>query len=289
MIVLDFRLTNPDWNTERVGARNVKLVQLSAYLDFKTCTVPHKLACDLLKLGETYLNYEELSRLKHFKKIVKKIPEEWFSCEETNLGDLPNNSEVIVAEEFANHDDYTCDICQKEFRLEKDLEEHVNEFHYYFKCSVCNERFKNQDEATKHYISAHQNDELKKDLEIQKAIANRDKVCQCGTMKDGNLVGGKRKVRCKKCTGCLAPKCKKCIFCVRPSMKKPCEQRKCLFPIVPKCPCFTETNDGSENSKVTDEKNEDNNEKCESFDSNKVVDLTADNIDEEKEGDRGEK
>ena len=81
-------------------------------------------------------------------------------------------------------------------------------------------------------------DELKEDLEIQRAIANRDKVCRCGSVIGGVLIGGKRKNRCKKCTGCLAIRCNKCIFCKRPHMKKPCENRKCLFPIVPKCPCF---------------------------------------------------
>jgi hypothetical protein len=100
-------------------------------------------------------------------------------------------------------------------------------------------------------------EELKDDTEIQRAIANLDKVCRCGSMKeleDANvihreghkshirtkvLVGGKRKNRCKKCTGCLAKPCKKCIFCIKKSMKKPCERRKCLFPVVPNCPCFT--------------------------------------------------
>ena len=81
-------------------------------------------------------------------------------------------------------------------------------------------------------------EELKEDLEIQRAIANRDKVCRCGSVIGGVLIGGKRKNRCKKCTGCLAIRCNKCIFCKRPHMKKPCENRKCLFPIVPKCPCF---------------------------------------------------
>ena len=81
-------------------------------------------------------------------------------------------------------------------------------------------------------------EELKKDLEIQRAIANRDKLCRCGSVIGGVLIGGKRKNRCKKCTGCLAIRCNKCIFCKRPHMKKPCENRKCLFPIVPKCPCF---------------------------------------------------
>lgn len=99
-------------------------------------------------------------------------------------------------------------------------------------------------------------DELKEDLEIQRAVANLNKVCRCGSMKEMEkpntikrmgqkahnrtrvLIGGKRKMRCKKCTGCKAPRCNKCIFCIKASMKKPCENRKCLFPIVPKCPCF---------------------------------------------------
>ena len=97
---------------------------------------------------------------------------------------------------------------------------------------------------------------LKQDLEIQRAVANLNKVCRCGSMKEMEtpntikrmgqkahnrtrvLIGGKRKMRCKKCTGCKAPRCNKCIFCIKASMKKPCENRKCLFPIVPKCPCF---------------------------------------------------
>jgi hypothetical protein len=59
-------------------------------------------------------------------------------------------------------------------------------------------------------------EELKEDLEIQRAIANRDKVCRCGSMKEMEtpntikrmgqkahnrtkvLIGGKRKMRCKK-------------------------------------------------------------------------------------------
>jgi len=99
-------------------------------------------------------------------------------------------------------------------------------------------------------------EELKEDVEIQRAVANLNKVCRCGSMKEMEtpntikrmgqkahnrtrvLIGGKRKMRCKKCTGCKAPRCNKCIFCIKASMKKPCENRKCLFPIVPKCPCF---------------------------------------------------
>ena len=95
-------------------------------------------------------------------------------------------------------------------------------------------------------------EELKDDQEIQRAVANLDKVCRCGSMKafkgeQGGekgyvkskvLVGGKRKLRCKKCTGCLAPNCKKCNFCTKPHLKKPCVNRVCLFPKVPNCPCF---------------------------------------------------
>ena len=95
-------------------------------------------------------------------------------------------------------------------------------------------------------------EELREDLQIQKAIANRGKVCQCGTMKEIShtkkgqktnknkvKIGGKRKMRCKKCVGCLASKCNKCVFCLNASMKKTCELRQCLFPVVPNCPCFS--------------------------------------------------
>ena len=51
-------------------------------------------------------------------------------------------------------------------------------------------------------------------------------------------VGGKRKIRCKKCTGCLAKKCMNCNHCKFPHLKKPCHDKVCLFPIAPKCPCF---------------------------------------------------
>ena len=99
-------------------------------------------------------------------------------------------------------------------------------------------------------------EELKGDQEIQRAIANLDKVCRCGSMKENKhkriikregrkdhirkkvYVGGKNKRRCKKCTGCLAPSCKKCKYCTKPHLKKPCVNRVCLFPVVPNCPCF---------------------------------------------------
>jgi len=100
--------------------------------------------------------------------------------------------------------------------------------------------------------------ELENDTEIQRAIANLDRVCRCGSMKEYKgekkvikraghknhvrkqvYVGGKRKMRCKKCTGCLAPRCKQCNFCTKPHLKKPCERRVCLFPVAPKCPCFS--------------------------------------------------
>jgi len=99
-------------------------------------------------------------------------------------------------------------------------------------------------------------EELKDDKDIQRAIVNYEKVCKCGSMKDWKgplnkskgakrtmerkkvLVGGKRKLRCKKCTGCLAQNCKKCKFCTQPHLKKPCINRVCLFPVVPNCPCF---------------------------------------------------
>ena len=41
------------------------------------------------------------------------------------------------------------------------------------------------------------------------------------------MVGGKRKIRCKECTGCLAKKCNKCNFCRHPHLKRPCINRNC--------------------------------------------------------------
>ena len=94
--------------------------------------------------------------------------------------------------------------------------------------------------------------ELEDDPDIQRAAMNINKVCQCGSMKEWKgeskgekghkrakvQVGGKRKIRCKKCTGCLAKKCMNCNHCQFPHLKKPCHDKVCLFPIAPKCPCF---------------------------------------------------
>ena len=72
-------------------------------------------------------------------------------------------------------------------------------------------------------------------------IVKKDNViCRCGfkSEKTGAHTGQKRRTRCNKCARCIAPKCGKCKPCTVPSMKKPCEYRVCLFPNIPKCPCF---------------------------------------------------
>ena len=89
--------------------------------------------------------------------------------------------------------------------------------------------------------------------EQQRSVVNQNVVCRCGTTKkmeyevqrDGKTqirskvyVGGKRKMRCKECSGCKAARCKECKNCLFPHLKKPCVQTICLFPVVPKCPCF---------------------------------------------------
>jgi hypothetical protein len=89
--------------------------------------------------------------------------------------------------------------------------------------------------------------------EQQRSIVNQNVVCRCGTTKKMDYevqrlgsthsrskvyVGGKRKMPCKKCEGCLAPKCGNCKFCLYRHLKKPCADRVCRFPVVPKCPCF---------------------------------------------------
>ena len=83
-------------------------------------------------------------------------------------------------------------------------------------------------------------------VEQQRSIINQNIVCRCGTTKklDDCLtktkvyVGGKRKMPCKKCVACMAPKCGKCNPCLKPPLKKACVDRVCRFPVVPKCPCF---------------------------------------------------
>jgi hypothetical protein len=89
--------------------------------------------------------------------------------------------------------------------------------------------------------------------EQQRSVVNQKLVCRCGTTKKMSFqvdrigkshtrskvyIGGKRRMPCKECAGCKAPKCNKCKFCLQAHLKKSCEQRKCLFPKIPQCPCF---------------------------------------------------
>ena len=84
------------------------------------------------------------------------------------------------------------------------------------------------------------------DEEMERSLLNSTKVCQCGTtakpkinsQKAKTHTGYKKRSRCKKCPGCLAEKCMKCNNCLNPSNKQACVLKKCLFPRVPKCPCF---------------------------------------------------
>jgi hypothetical protein len=104
--------------------------------------------------------------------------------------------------------------------------------------------------------AAANNDEGGKSAEEKiRSLANKNRVCQCGYDKrmevkvnrDGQnayfkktvRTGFKKRSRCKQCRGCLASKCGKCTPCLRPAMKKPCVDKICLFPVVPKCPCFS--------------------------------------------------
>ena len=85
----------------------------------------------------------------------------------------------------------------------------------------------------------------------RRSIQNRNIVCRCGFKKtieayshNGKVkrtkaaIGFKKRSRCKECAGCLAPKCMKCPHCLNPRMKQACVNKVCLFPKVPKCPCF---------------------------------------------------
>ena len=91
--------------------------------------------------------------------------------------------------------------------------------------------------------------------EKARSIKNKNIVCQCGfkkkikstvTKSEGIrnfsktkvMTGHKKRSRCKLCENCLRDPCRKCEFCLKPHLHKPCRLRECLFPIVPKCPCF---------------------------------------------------
>ena len=77
----------------------------------------------------------------------------------------------------------------------------------------------------------------------RRSLANHKRVCRCGTKVEhssGKTVhsGFKKRSRCRKCDGCRASKCGACANCLNPRNKQCCERKICLFPVVPKCPCF---------------------------------------------------
>ncbi len=75
-------------------------------------------------------------------------------------------------------------------------------------------------------------------------------VCRCGKTVEGTTkkvhAGFKRRVKCQKCSGCKAPKCMRCTNCLNPRNKQACQDKICLFPKVPKCPCFVKKPQTSE-------------------------------------------
>jgi len=94
-------------------------------------------------------------------------------------------------------------------------------------------------------------DDKRIELERVRSIANSHRVCKCGTtynaqVKSFNgkihrqsvLTGNHKKHRCYKCPGCLSSRCEACTNCLNPRNKQACIKRKCLFPVMPKCPCF---------------------------------------------------
>ena len=85
------------------------------------------------------------------------------------------------------------------------------------------------------------------DQEQIRSYKNNERVCKCGTKRavmdgDGRKkyvhVGFKKRSRCKKCKGCLRPRCGQCTNCLNPRNKQACVEKVCLFPVIPKCPCF---------------------------------------------------
>jgi len=108
------------------------------------------------------------------------------------------------------------------------------------------ERFPVSKRSSYHYNARDNWSEERIEEEKQRSVANAERVCKCGTMyttdkfasKSKVHTGFKKRSRCKNCEGCLAPKCGMCQPCLRPPLKKPCIERVCKFPVIPKCPCF---------------------------------------------------
>ena len=90
--------------------------------------------------------------------------------------------------------------------------------------------------------------ERSKNFETLRSTETKKQNCSCGGLKmiaknwrnQKRLVriGQKRRQRCQKCPACLRPPCRKCKFCKNRSFKKPCQERVCLSPLLPRCPCF---------------------------------------------------
>ena len=89
-------------------------------------------------------------------------------------------------------------------------------------------------------------DEEKIEEERQRSIKYKDQNCRCGGRKllKNNPArskvhfGFKKRSRCTYCVGCKAPKCMECCCCLKPHLKKPCVNKKCLYPVIPRCECF---------------------------------------------------
>ena len=131
-----------------------------------------------------------------------------------------------------DHKSHSCKYCKKPFKNFKSFQKHEDahvcirkgvypklvmkrlssSLTHPYKCTKCKKRFHKIYEAKEHYITTHQNSKDSK------------RVCRCGSPK--------RKVRCKKCEGCLAQKCNQCQFCLKPSMKKSCVKRECHYQVV---------------------------------------------------------
>lgn len=84
--------------------------------------------------------------------------------------------------------------------------------------------------------------------EQKRSVENMEKMCTCGdgqrrpVMVHGKVqyrkFGRKRRVKCRKCENCLKKKCGVCANCRTPSNHQACIEKICLFPKIPKCPCF---------------------------------------------------
>ena len=145
------------------------------------------------------------------------------------------NVHFIKDKNTNNETVWDCIICRALLTQKSELIQHLKSAHKSEKKEK--RKYKKSNKKEKGNVGMERKKKIRKNLEKSKI----DSVRCCAICKGiiPGLNARKKKVRCKKCSGCLrADKCGQCKFCENPKMKKVCVEKKCKAPIWPKkCKC----------------------------------------------------